>query len=39
MSAEAYPLAWPAGWPRAKRKARAALQTKPDAKVEDSNAD
>jgi len=25
MDAEAYPLAWPAGWPRAKRKTRAAF--------------
>lgn len=25
--AEAFPLAWPAGWPRAKRKVRAAFQT------------
>jgi hypothetical protein len=25
VSAEAYPLAWPAGWPRAKRKTRASF--------------
>jgi hypothetical protein len=25
MTAEAYPLAWPAGWPRARRKTRAAF--------------
>jgi hypothetical protein len=26
MAAEAYPLAWPAGWPRAKRKSQAAFK-------------